>query len=568
MIAAPTIAPTFADYGIEIPPGRSGEVDTLCPKCSHTRRHNPRHRCLSVNTHTGVFLCHHCGWSGGLGTADTNGYGARLRRDERPRRQYAKPEPVPDDPDLPAHTLAWFADRGISEATVRRNRIDVADGAIRYPYLRDGETVNIKHRGRGKKFWMVKDAERLLYGLDDCPGTDDVIVVEGEMDKLAFEEAGYRRCLSVPDGAPAPDAANYAGKFDFLASTDVFERARRVYLATDADAPGQKLADELARRIGPEKCWRILWPEGFKDANEILMRFGPDELGWWVDEAKPWPVAGIVTVNDLAADIDALYDAGMPHGTPTGWWSVDRHYTVRPGLFTVVTGSPGAGKSHFLDALMVNLAVRHDWTFGICSPENQPLARHAAGMIATYRGEPFGDGPTPRMSRDQMQAARRWLNEHAAFVLPDEPTLEAVLERARVLTYRMGIRGLVVDPWNELDHSRPNGMTETEYVSQCLTKLRTFARRHDVHVWLVAHPTKLQKTADGVYPVPTPYDIAGSAHFYNKADSCISVHRDRANPGTPVELHVQKIRFAETGELGMVPLLYDPPTGRYREVPR
>ncbi len=558
---------TFLDFGIEILPGRSGEVDTTCPRCSPTRKKS-RDRCLSVNTDKGTWLCMHCGWSGGLGADDPHGYGARLRGEERPRRAYAKPDPLPDDASLPPHVLAWFADRGISEATVRRNRIDFADGAIRYPYLRDGETVNIKHRARGKKFWMVKDAERILYGLDDCPGTDDVIVVEGEMDKLAFEEAGYRRCLSVPDGAPAPDATNYAGKFDFLASTDVFERARRVYLATDADAPGQKLADELARRIGPEKCWRILWPEGFKDANDILMRFGPEELGWWVDEAKPWPVAGIVTVNDLAADIDALYDAGMPHGTPTGWWSLDRHYTVRPGLFTVVTGSPGAGKSHFLDALMVNLAVRHGWTFGICSPENQPLARHAAGMIATYRGAPFGDGPTPRMSREEMQAARRWLNDHAAFVLPDDPTLEAVLERARVLTYRMGIRGLVVDPWNELDHSRPNGMTETEYVSQCLTKLRTFARRHDVHVWLVAHPTKLQKTADGVYPVPTPYDIAGSAHFYNKADACISVHRDRANPGTPVELHVQKIRFAETGELGMVQLMYDPPTGRYREVPR
>ncbi len=58
-------AQTFAEVGIEIPPGRSGEIDVVCPECSPTRKKS-RDKCLSVNTVDGTWCCHHCGWSGAL----------------------------------------------------------------------------------------------------------------------------------------------------------------------------------------------------------------------------------------------------------------------------------------------------------------------------------------------------------------------------------------------------------------------------------------------------------------------------------------------------------------------
>jgi len=131
---------------------------------------------------------------------------------------------------------------------------------------------------------------------------------------------------------------------------------------------------------------------------------------------------------------------------------------------------------------------------------------------------------------------------------------------------RMGIQGLVIDPWNELDHSRPQGLTETEYISQCLTRIRQFARHYGVHVWVVAHPTKLIKGSDGQYPVPTPYDISGAAHWFNKADNCLAVWRDKTDDRAPVDLHVQKIRFAEVGKLGMTRFAYNPATSCYRDL--
>lgn len=96
---------------------------------------------------------------------------------------------------------------------------------------------------------------------------------------------------------------------------------------------------------------------------------------------------------------------------------------------------------------------------------------------------------------------------------------------------RYGIRGLLVDPYNELDHQRPSHMSETEYVSQMLTKIKRFAQHHDVHVWFVAHPRQLR---DWKGQPPTMYDISGSAHFINKADNGLVIHRNRDPQAGPM----------------------------------
>lgn len=562
---------TWADFGIEIPPGRSGEIDVPCPECSG-RRKKSREKCLSVNLETGIFYCHHCSWSGSLGIN-----GDRLSW-TAPPKVYERPPPPPAMTNgLPDQVVAWFASRGIDPEVVARARITAGPEfcpqkgetvqAIRFPYYRNGELVNIKFRAHPKHFWMGKGAERILYGLDDIQGADTICIVEGEMDKLAIDTVQAWPTVSVPDGAPAPDAASYGSKFNFLDGAEaIFEQATRIILATDMDAPGVKLADELARRLGPEKCARVRWPDGCKDANETLIKRGADAVASALADAQPYPVAGIYTVRDLADDIDRLYDDGYDRGCQIGWQSFDRHYRSRPGVLTVVTGIPGNGKSVFLDNVLMRLASQHHWRFAVCSPENQPLARHASQLLAIYQGKPFGQGPTERMTRPEMQAARLWLERYFTFVLPSEPTVDAILERALVLVKRQGITGLVVDPWNELEHSRPNGMSQTEYISQCLTRFRNFGRNYGVAVWIVAHPTKMRRDSEtGDVPVPTPYDISDSAHWFNKADACFTVHRNKDDETEPSEVHVQKARFGELGEIGKVAFRYDKATYTFRE---
>lgn len=277
-------------------------------------------------------------------------------------------------------------------------------------------------------------------------------------------------------------------------------------------------------------------------------------------------------IGDFRPALRWLYETGIQPGESTGWKSLDAHYTVKPREWTLVTGIPGHGKSAFLDGLMVNLAREKDWRWAVFSAENLPHERHAADLAAQYIGRPFNQDPRKaraRISEEEFTWAAMFLEDHFTWMNPHEDncTVDRILQIGQMLAESgPGIQGLVIDPWNELDHSRPANITETEYVSKCLSKIRKFARDREVHVFLVAHPTKLQriqrKSGDPndestVYPVPTPYDVSGSAHWRNKADNCICVWRDVIREHYGVDIHVQKIRFRENGSVGLVHLAHD-----------
>lgn len=281
----------------------------------------------------------------------------------------------------------------------------------------------------------------------------------------------------------------------------------------------------------------------------------------------------IVTASQLGAQLQAYYRDGLPSGDKTGWQSVDDFYTVRPGQMTIVTGIPSHGKSEWLDALMVNLAPQ--WRFVVFSPENYPHELHVAKLLEKWLRAPFAKGPHPRITPDKLALGVEALDFSFGFFKPLElqvPNLHAILnESGKWFESRLTPqkRGLVIDPFNELEHQRPANITETEYISQFLSEIRQWAREFETHVWIVAHPMKLQKDkSTGDYPVPTPYDISGSAHWRNKADNCITVWRDVKKDNGIVEIHVQKVRFKNIGKPGRIELRYDRVTGRYSEMPK
>lgn len=557
---------TYQEHGINLPTAASGQVRTHCPICTPQRR-KKNLKDLSVNIDRETWHCHHCGWSGGLG-----GRAKEIKA-------YSFPKHTPNS-DLSKQVIEWFAGRGISEKTLAENNIGYgtawmpqANGeveTIQFPFYDGVKIVNIKYRTSEKEFRMEKGAERVLYGLNDV-NEFQTVIVEGELDKLAMWEAGIKNCVSVPDGAPTPNTTNYASKFSFLESAEEkLKQVQSFVIAVDSDKPGDRLREELVRRLGAERCLVVEWPEGCKDANDALMAYGKPFLVDAISKAKPVPVSGVYRVEDIEQEILDQFDHGFERGEKTGWKAMDQKYTVRPGEWTVVTGIPGHGKSELLDALLANLATLHGWRFGICSMENLPIARHFAKFAEKHSGLPFLPRlECQRMTREALQKAIVWANEHFFFLMPDEDdlTVDGVLKLAQVLIYRHGINGLVIDPWNELEHSWEKGDSETRYISSSLTKIRRFARKHKVHIWVVAHPTKLSKDKDGKYPVPTPYDISGSSHWRNKADNALAVSRPNMSDhkDTRVEVHVQKIRFKEVGKVGLVNLIYDYVSGRYRD---
>lgn len=279
-----------------------------------------------------------------------------------------------------------------------------------------------------------------------------------------------------------------------------------------------------------------------------------------IEKAKTDDNTGIVLPADLFVDIDTLYEKGFQRGVGTGWAKLDEYYTVRPGEITVITGVPSHGKSTWLTNLMVNIADREAWKFAVFSPENFPMQRYCAHIAQIWSGMPFSSGYSTRIPKDSLAGITHWIDENFVFIVPksDEMQIDNLIQKAMICVIKHGAKGIVFDPWNEIDHSRPHGLSETEYISKCLSKIRYFAREYKVHVWLVAHPTKMQKGRDGTYPVPTPYDISGSAHFRNKADNCLTVWRDLNNTHLPTKIYTQKIRFHEVGKIGECELNYNP----------
>ncbi|WOL15880.1 hypothetical protein Cni_G24661 [Canna indica] len=464
--------------------------------------------------------------------------------------------------------IEYFAERMISKETLRRNSVKQRKYndqiAIAFPYIKNGALVSCKYRAVSKKFWQETGTERIFYGLDDIKQASDIIIVEGEMDKLSMEEAGYRNCVSVPDGAPAQVSKEIPieekdTKFQYLWNCkEYLEKASRIILATDADRPGQALAEELARRLGRERCWRVNWPkknatEACKDANEVLMYFGPDALRKVVENAELYPIRGLFQFSNFFHEVDAYYHQshGFELGVSTGWRALDEFYNVVPGELTVITGVPNSGKSEWIDALMCNINESHEWKFALCSMENK-VRDHARKLLEKHIKKPFFNArygeSTERMSVQELEQGKKWLNGTFYLIRCEDdslPSIKWVLNLAKAAVLRYGVRGLVIDPYNELDHQRTPNQTETEYVSQMLTKIKRFAQHHLCHVWFVAHPRQLQNWGGGP---PNLYDISGSAHFINKCDNGIVIHRNRdenAGPLDRVQVHCSSFTALE-----------------------
>ena len=270
----------------------------------------------------------------------------------------------------------------------------------------------------------------------------------------------------------------------------------------------------------------------------------------------------------LLAQLNTLYNTGISSGHKTGWHSIDQHFTVKAGEFTVLTGMPSHGKSEWLDNLLVNLAMTSNHRIAIFSPENHPLELHVSKILEKYTQSRFFGNR--RMSQDEMMECLEAMNKNFAFCVPKETAFTPIDIMNECLPFLnescVQPKILVIDPWNEMDHYRPAGLSETEYISRTLTELRRAARENNTHLILVCHPMKMQKDKDGNYPVPRPYDISGSAHWYNKADNCIAIWRDVINEPLLTQVHVQKVRFKGTGKPGMIELNYDETCNSYREI--
>ena len=565
----------YSDFGIQIPSGKTrGKLKVFCPQC-HETRHDKRDKSLSVDLDKGVWNCHYCGWGGTINVSDYDDSpeGKQRWMEQQPwynphrlRKQkpvYKKPVQRQTAP-LSEKAIAWFKGRGISLDTLTACK--VTEGmewmpqknkewnTVQFNYYLNGELINTKFRTGDKCFKLCSGAQLIPYLIDNIKGQKECIITEGEIDALSFYEVGFHNVISVPNGANA----NLDYLDDFI--EDYFDDKDTIFIASDTDTKGIELRDELLRRFGAERCRIVEYGQGCKDANEHLMQYGAASLKQALLSAPEIKLEGVFTVSDFEESLDALFEHGMQRGVTIGHLCFDRLCSFETKRLLTVTGIPGSGKSEFIDEIAERLNMRYGWRFAYFSPENAPLAYHASKLIEKFTGKKFSK---ETLTFGEYKMVKQHLETDFFFISPKEDyRLETILERAKFLVRRKGIKALVIDPYNRLE-DESDGMSETKYISRQLDRLTNFAQQNDVLVILMAHPTKQTKNKDGVIEAPTLYDISGSAHFYNKTDFGIVVHRNRVE--NTVEVIVQKVKFRHLGEVGTALFKYNINNGRYTD---
>ena len=547
------------ELGVFLPHYELGEHRITCPNCSN-HRNKKYDKCLAVTTtHDAIlWFCHHCEWQGG---SKDNGdhittYSPKLKS-EWQQGKFPPKEPTPVIPIISAknHTLSenslvWLHNRKISKATAEIFGLYTKDNKLCFPYYLDDELVNIKSRTKDKKFLQEKGATKCLYNIDmlqkhwdNSPNYEDhvpqrtksVIFVEGEMDVLALYEAGFKNVVSLPDGAPQTAKFKSDDKrfMAFEHSKWIFE-ADEVIVATDADENGKALRLEIIHRFGKDICKVVNFPRldawQCKDANECLIHYDTKILQECIEYAEEFPVNGLHGVREYQDSVQNIYDGNEQKAFSTGFKELDKIYKIMPSTFNLITGIPNHGKSNFLDQILLNLAENENWKFAIFSPEHS-TPNHIRRLLEKRSRRPFDIGLSARLTQEQLNSGIEFLDDHFRFIENTEeiPNIDFILSKAKLAKQRFGIKGLVIDPFNQISPDRDYAKREDEHIRDIIAKCQQFARNHQLVVWMVAHPHKLHRNDSGVIPPPDLYQVSGSAHWANMADVGLVVHRDFEN---------------------------------------
>ena len=561
----------FANYQVDIRHRTSGVIKTICNQCLPTR-HNKRDRSLRVNIDTGHCHCYHCGADFYV-PDDTEEREKAERQAARKRRaaavvpqHFQRPVFDASKTTLSDATERWLVEtRCIPQSVIAELRITeqeefmpqfgAKERCVCFNYFEGGQLVNTKFRSGKKHFKMVQGAELIPYNIDSLIGQTSCIIHEGELDAASSIAAGFKGVISVPTGANS----NLSWLDSYMETH--FEDLEEIIIAVDTDSAGIRLRDELVNRLGAERCRVVAYGPDCKDANEHLVKYGLESLRIAIEQAVEVPLEGIFTAADLHGDLRALFDNGFGPGAETGWEEMDKICTYERRRNIIVTGTPGAGKSEWVDELVLRLCLRHQWKIGFFSPENIPIVYHLRKLIEKLTGHRFQNGCG--MTEGLLARSEEFLAENGSHIsLKGNATPDRVLAKARELVVRRGCRIFVFDPLNRFDHEPAPGQTETQYISNLLNKFTEFATQYNCLLILVAHPRKMNRNpTTGATPRVEMYDINGSADFYNKADYGIVVERDKEIGITRV--YVDKVKFKHLGVGGVATFVYDPVNGRY-----
>jgi len=508
---------------------KDGAKESTCPLCSADRK-KKTDKCLSLFWDTGLGRCNHCGEILQLHTY----------KKKESNKMFIKPISKPITATYSDKLINYAVNvRGIDLITLKALKVreqlewmpqtHKEENCICFDYYLNGELINVKYRDGKKNFKLYKGSEKIFYNLDNIATEKTCVIVEGEFDVLAFYTAGVKNVVSVPNGFNLKGELN----LDYIDNYySYFENKETIYIAVDSDEAGQKGQAELIRRFGAEKCKLVNFND-CKDANEYLLKYGKESLCNTVKLAKDVKIEGIFTASDSVDSMLNGYRNGQKRGEPTGFQEIDKAWTWRGGEVTLWTGYQNEGKSLMLNQLSLLRAINNGSKVAVFSPENMPLDDYYNDLIETYIGkscDPYYSNNY--MSEEEYKAGIELVKDYFFLIYPEKDfKIETIFEKAKYLVKKQGIRTLIIDPYNTIEHLMKAGEREDLYISRFMTQLKRFAVENDVSVHLVAHQVTARKNENdgGRYFKPELNNIKGGGTFADKADNVLFVWRpDRA----------------------------------------
>jgi len=539
----------FNQYNLE-----EGKTQGTCPLCSSNRKvSNRKTKCASYDWERGLGTCHNCDTTFQLHTYQRKGSSIKV---------YVRPTSE-EFTEVNSKAEEWFSSRGISKETLSDLRVGEGkewmpqtsqlENTIKFNYYMGDQLINIKYRDGRKNFKLFKGAEKIFYNINSIIGYDSCVIVEGEMDVLALHEAGIKNVISVPNGATLN-----SNNLDYLDNCiDYFDDKTKIILAVDADEAGQALRQEFIRRLGAEVCYLVDF-NGCKDANEYLLELGAEKLRKVINSSTQVPLEGVSTLKDVEEELKDFVVNGFKPGYQIGIDNFDKIFSTYTSQFITVTGIPSSGKSDFVDQMVVGYNKNYQWKTAFASPENHPVYLHAHKLMRKVWG---GMPKSSDIDGDKWTQVSDHVNDNFFFIDMDKYNLDSVLRKGAELVKRKGIKCLVIDPFNKVRMADSSGDVNV-YTLEYLSKIEVFAKKYDVLVVVVAHPTKMYKDKDGKMEEPTMYNIKGGGEWYDASYHGLLVHRDYEKK--TVKVKVLKVKFQNLGKNGAEShFTWEPKSGCY-----
>ncbi len=459
--------------------------------------------------------------------------------------------------------------------------------AIAYCNYLDGKIINVKFRSVqqhpvtgewSKLFCQVSPTKPCApYGIDsinllrpDAQPIRQLIITEGEKDRLTLMTCGFPYVLSIANGASTNIEESHEAFDEWI------QQAGEIIICGDTDRPGRRLVKLLIEQYQTRAKVTTL-PQGKKDISEVYDAFGSREVQRIISEAQGISDADIYDLSEHKEDIldimmgnyDRGYEVGMG-GLTDGIF----HPTSEGGLI-ILTSRPNSGKTDFLNCLMAHLMYHNQKRVAFFSFEKPIKGKHVREIARIALGvrntEDMDGAESPEEARQENRRVLDFLSEHMVDFdtktrLPDSNYIIGMME-AMMNRKKQKIDYLVIDPYVFINMTEGGSRaTETEKVRLMLTKLQAWSRTRHIWTVVVAHPRIQYKDGHEAFPPLDIYSVAGSAQWANLADFLLTVNRiskpEEGKMFTIVEmLKVRDQEFCHPGKVYYV----RQPCGRYDE---